>query len=258
MIKFISTAIRSARVRFCNRQFKSREAVALPVWESIKSKHDPNARFTNILAPVWRKSETYSGSNLILNDALNGLELGLWAIDSLTADCLWHYMESQHPSVILEFGSGSSTCVFAAWMKANNPNGIIVSVDQHDSEADKTNSLLRQHGLDTFAKVIAMPLRSDDRYDIDISRIQSLLNGRTVDVLFTDGPAGPDGCRDNTLTEVQDILSDGATWFLHDALRDGEMSILRKWESEGASPLGIIPIGMGLAVGKWNKKAQTT
>lgn len=254
MTEFIRTALRSSYTRFCHSQFKATEPVAINVWESIRTKHNPHNAIKDILAPVFRKKHPYSGSNPLLKDALRGLELGTWAIDSRAADRLWQYLDEKRPNTVLEFGSGTSTCVFSKWMMANNPNGTVISVDQHESEAAKTTDLLKERGLDPLTHVINMPMRPDDRYDINLSQIKELLNDRLVDILFTDGPAGRDGCRDNTFIETRDLLADNALWFLHDSLRDGEMNILREWESAGATPMGIIPFGMGLAVGTWRRK----
>lgn len=254
MYKFLATTIRALYLRVRCNQFKSTDPIPLENWDALKARHDPHNRITDILTPPFRKGTPYTGKIPQLMSALSELELGLWAIDSKAADRIWHYLDERHPSAVLEFGSGSSTCVFAAWMKANNPSGIVISVDQHEDEAKKTRELLNQRELASCTQVISMPLRTNDRYDIDLKKLQKLLEGRTVDILFTDGPAGQEGCRDNTLTETRPLMSNGALWFLHDALRDGEMNILRKWRAEGATVFGIIPFGMGLAVGTFYKQ----
>lgn len=254
MTKFILKALRASYIRLCHSQFNATEPVAIEIWESIRTKHNPYCSVKDILVPVLRKSHPYSGTNPLLQETLRGLELGTWAIDSRAADRLWQYLDEKRPNAVLEFGSGTSTCVFSKWMIENNPSGVVISVDQHESEASKTTRLLTERGLNPIAHVISMPVRSDDRFDINMPKIKELLNDRLVDILFTDGPAGRDGCRDNTFIETRDLLADNALWFLHDSLRDGEMNILRKWESAGAAPMGIIPFGMGLAVGTWRRK----
>ena len=95
------------------------------------------------------------------------------------------------------------------------------------------------------------PLSAASRYCIDLEQVKRHLDGRALDWVLIDGPAGPEGCRDTTLPGVISLCRDGARWFLDDALRDGELKILRDWSRlRGVYLEGIYPIGKGLATGR--------
>lgn len=181
---------------------------------------------------------------------LFGVELGTWAIDENTIDFLWSRLCEIRPETVLEFGSGSSTIVFSEWMKENNPDGLVVSIDQNEWAAKQTLETLRRFGLENLAKILVFGQDANERFIIDHESIKVAFGHRKVDVLFSDGPAGREGCRDNTLPDSFPLLADSAHWFLHDALRDPELDILRSWSNNpGVEVNGIVPFGNGLAVG---------
>ena len=252
MFEFPCRVAKSWVMRRRYSEFSSRVPVDLERWQKIAAKHSG----TDSLSPVsFRQGEIgYHGAHVELNDVFAGKELGTWAIDSRTIDFIWERLDVRRPNTIVEFGSGSSTCVFASWLKKSNPNGMIVSIDQNEWAAQETVGCLETFGLQGFVKLLIMNQGADDRYVIDLSQLGDALQGRRIDLVFSDGPAGVDGCRDNTLPSVLPLLADEAIWFLHDALRDGEMNICQLWKTiKGISVEGIVPFGKGLAVGTWNK-----
>ena len=252
MVEFLKSVwqTKSVRRRY-KKEFSVRCPIAVERWLEIAQ----SERSRDSLFPIsFRKGEIgYRGKHGELASVFAGAQLGTWAIDSKTIDFIWERMDERHPKTIVEFGSGSSTCVFASWLKKNNPDGKIVSIDQNEWAAQETEERLKAFGLQGFVKLLVMKQGANDRYEVDLSLLGDALQGRKVDLVFSDGPAGVDGCRDNTLPAVLPVLADEAIWFLHDALRDGEMNICQTWgKINGISVEGIVPFGNGLAVGIWN------
>lgn len=251
MLELVRRIVRSKMLRLRHSEFSSQVPVGVERWLAFVSSSEKDS-----LLPVrFRQGESgYQGVHDELKAVFVGQELGTWAIDSKTIDFIWDRLDKKRPDTIVEFGSGCSTCVFASWMKKKNPNGIIVSIDQNEWAAQETQGRLRAFDLQSFVKMINMKQDANDRYEVDLDRLGDALSGREINLVFSDGPAGVDGCRDNTLTSVIPLLADDAVWFLHDALRDGELEICRAWGTiKGISVEGIVPFGNGLAVGTWSK-----
>lgn len=250
MIGFLKDVWCSASVRRRYSEFKSIHPIPVSRWIDIAKREGRK----NALLPVrFRQGERgYIGLHAELKGIFENIELGTWAIDSKTMDFFWEHLSSKRVNTILEFGSGSSTCLFAAWMRCNNPEGRVISVDQNIWAANETRERLRMHCLETYSTVLVMDRRDDDRYSIDIEKLKEALSGRAVEMLFVDGPAGCDGCRDNTLPDSLSLFAEEGDFFVHDALRDGELDILLKWDRiQGVEVAGVMPYGNGLGVGKW-------
>ena len=257
MVSFLRQIWNTAAVRRRHPELNEARVIRLDALNKIRDEEFLRSGMSDVLTPVLFRKGTngYHGSHHELKSVFAGVELGTWAIDEKTMDWFWDTLDQVNPSVILEFGSGCSTCLFAAWMRLRNPRGVVVSVDQNEWAAEQTCNWLRRVGLDGFVKVLVMPLDRYDNYIVKVADIKNLLGGRTVDVVFSDGPAGRRGCRENTLPSVFGVLSSSAHWYLHDALRDGELEILRKWESQpGVSVNGVLPFGNGLAIGTFDAR----
>ena len=250
MIGFLKDVWCSASVRRRYTEFKSVVPVPVSRWIDIARRE---GRKDSLLPVRFNKGEHgYHGVHPELSKVFEDVELGTWAIDSMTMDYFWNHLSLKKTDVILEFGSGSSTCLFAAWMRSSNPDGLIVSVDQNEWAANETRKRLKRYNLDKYSKVLVMDRRDDDRYNIDIEKLREALSGRTVEMLFVDGPAGREGCRDNTLPECTALLADEGDFFIHDGLRDSEIDILMKWHQiKGVEVSGVLPYGNGLGVGTW-------
>ncbi|HRR34273.1 MAG TPA: hypothetical protein P5026_09260, partial [Kiritimatiellia bacterium] len=95
-----------------------------------------------------------------------------------------------------------------------------------------------------------VPIDESGKYQLD--EINHITNGAKFDFVFVDGPAGPDGCRRHTLPALRSHLSDKGVWFLHDALRDGELDVVQQWQRDDIfRTKGIYIVGQGLAMGEW-------
>jgi len=182
-------------------------------------------------------------------------ELGTWALDVASIEALWEKLQADRPAVVLEFGAGVSTVMlarYAQWRAAEGAERpIIVSIEQNAGVREKVEQRLASLGMSEGVHMMHAPLSETSRYRIDLEQVKQRLDGRAVDWLLIDGPAGPEGCRDSTLPDVMPLCRNGARWFLDDALRDGELGILREWSRlRGVEVEGIYPIGKGLATGR--------
>jgi hypothetical protein len=211
--------------------------------------------------------ETFKGSASSLSDPelarlLANDELGTWALDVATIEVLWDRLQVQQPRALLEFGAGVSTVILARYAEWRAAQGlerpVIVSIEQDASVRAKVKTRLAENGLSQDVHVLHAPLSEASRYRVDMDAIRQRLAGNEVDWVLIDGPAGPDGCRVSTLPDVMALCADRARWFLDDALRDGEIGILRDWaRRRNVTVEGIYPIGKGLATGTVGQATAT-
>lgn len=211
--------------------------------------------------------ETFKGAGSSLSDPelarlLANDELGTWALDAATIEVLWEKLQAERPDVVLEFGAGVSTVVLARYAQWRLAQGfkqpMILSLEQDAAVREKVERRLASLGLSEDIHVLHAPLSEASRYRIDLDALKRQLGGSTIDWILIDGPAGPDGCRVSTLPDIMPLCADGARWFLDDALRDGEIRILREWSRlRNVTVEGIYPIGKGLATGTLRHAAAT-
>jgi hypothetical protein len=209
--------------------------------------------------------ETFKGTAASLSDPelarlLAGDELGTWALDVATIEVLWERLQAERPRAVIEFGAGVSTMILARYAQWRTEQGmeraVIVSVEQDAAVRERVEQRLAANGLSEDAHVLHAPLTEASRYRIDVEAIEQCLSGSAADWVLIDGPAGPEGCRVSTLPDVMALCADGARWFLDDALRDGEIGILREWSRlRNVTVEGIYPIGKGLATGTVSRAA---
>jgi hypothetical protein len=185
---------------------------------------------------------------LLRNDVL-----GTWALDVPTIDFLWERMKQDTPKIIIECGAGISTLVLASYATTYGVgfgDPLVVSLEQSSQVKQETESRLVRDGLSNHVRILHAPVSGQGRYEIETDQLALQLREEKVDWLLIDGPSGPDGCRAWTLALLSELCRPGARWFLDDAFRDGELSVLRDWSRwPGVVVEGIYPIGKGLATG---------
>jgi hypothetical protein len=209
----------------------------------------------NPLIPPLRSLRS-KGKTLAIPELRELLEydsLGRWALDAETITVFWDFLWQSKPRIILECGSGVSTLVLGAYATLNSAKEgqeyNVISLEQDKQLRDKIEVRLKNKRLDRFVKVLHAPLDSEGNYDI--ATLERTLSPRTVNLLLIDGPFGAMGRRIHTLPELKRFCSDNARWFLDDAFRDGEISILHQWQRlTGVIVDGIYPVGKGLATGR--------
>jgi predicted O-methyltransferase YrrM len=216
----------------------------IPVADALAPRSGSTARSTAQLHDRWLAEHL-------------GETIGIWSLHVATVNFLSRRMLVARPRAILEFGSGVSTLCFAHW--ARELHGAdrcsVVAIEQEATFAERTTGLLRQFGLEGVATVVHAPLgnvtvlgRPFVCYLLDVERIVRLLAG-PAELVLVDGPsAGSGGSRFATLPIARAALAEGATVFLDDALRDGELAVAQQWERllPWLRVRGIHPFGKGL------------
>jgi hypothetical protein len=138
------------------------------------------------------------------------------------------------PKLILELGSGSSTVLFAAALRANG-GGRLISVEHDEAHARHTAQMLEQAGLSSWVQQEIAPLterRVGDRtfswYALD--PLLRTLNEK-VDFLFVDGPPGKiqSLSRYPALPILAPHLAPRAIVFVDDGGRDDELQMIEMW-----------------------------
>ncbi len=252
MITYLKAKIRNSIINWKHHELQSGQILDFDTVRHLNESYSRNGTIEDPISPLGKGEIGYTGEHSELADIFSGVELGTWAIDSRTMDWLWDFLNKNKPNTILEFGSGSSTCLFCTWMKKYNKSGMVISIEQNKSEAEKTSARLSAHGMANNGKVIFMETDAAGRIIVDQRKIAQELHGKKVEMLFVDGPAGPTGCRENTLMASMPLLATSGHWFLHDSYRTGELDIIKRWSVlNGITTIGILARGKGLCVGRW-------
>lgn len=147
---------------------------------------------------------------------------------------LFHLIRRQRPRLILELGSGSSTVLFAASLRANG-SGRVIAVEHDPEHARQTEALLEQAELSDRAEVVLAPLKdlplnggTFQWYDL-----QPLIKGLTdkIDLLFVDGPPGrvQSLSRFPALPVLAPHLSPRAVIVVDDGAREDETKMIEMW-----------------------------
>jgi predicted O-methyltransferase YrrM len=147
---------------------------------------------------------------------------------------LFHMIRRQRPRLIMELGSGSSTVLFAAALRANG-NGRVISVEHDAQHVKHTKALLEQAELSDRVQLVSAPLteitfsnRTFQWYDLG-SILPSLTD--KIDLLFVDGPPGKvqSLSRFPALPILLPHLSPRATIVVDDGAREDEVKMVELW-----------------------------
>jgi hypothetical protein len=218
------------------------------VLKAISDCPDPLLPSQDVLQATGASLSAPELQKMLRNDVL-----GLWALDTPTIDVLWKSLQRERPKLAVECGAGLSTLVLAMHAAScSNATGRcrVLSLEQDLSIKEQTQLRLAKHGLSEYAEIWHIPVSSEGMYEVDATELEERLREEKIDWLLIDGPAGPDGCRVRTLPVLSSYCRKGARWFLDDAFRDGELSILREWcRLPDIAVHGIFPIGKGLGTG---------
>lgn len=155
-----------------------------------------------------------------------------WSATPELALAVYQEIRKNKPEQIFELGSGVST-IIASYGLQQNDKGAIVSLDHDETYAQKTTNQLKNHKVDTFARVETCPLVS---YEMENSTwqwydLKNLSLDKKIDMLLIDGPPVKTNknARFPALPLLIDKMSDDAVIIMHDTNRPSEKSILSKW-----------------------------
>lgn len=147
---------------------------------------------------------------------------------------LFHLIRRHRPKLVMELGSGSSTVLFAAALRANG-SGRVISVEHDREHVKHTAALLEQAELSDRVDLVLAPLsdltlngRTFQWYDFHPA--QKTL-GEKVDLLFVDGPPGKvqSLSRFPALPMLAPHLSPRAVVVVDDGAREDEARMVEMW-----------------------------
>ena len=231
--------------------------IPLGYWLILRSVVRPVFRFPDPLFPPSYKSLRSTRASLQvleLQQLLWNDLLGLWTLDGTTIGFLWKKIQQDRPKLVIECGAGVSTLILGKYAALCWPeftdSSIVFSLEQDFQLKQVIESRLAEYGVSDRVQILHTPISEQGKYELDTNKLWEQLGSKKVDWLLIDGPSGPEGCRVWTLPLLARFCRPGARWFLDDALRDGELRVLREWlRLPGIVVEGIYPIGKGLGTG---------
>jgi predicted O-methyltransferase YrrM len=146
----------------------------------------------------------------------------------------FHLIRRHRPKLILELGSGSSTVLFAAALRANG-NGRVISIEHDGEHVERTRSMLEHADLLDRVELAHAPLvdlalndRTFQWYDLG-AKLAALTE--KIDFLFVDGPPGKVQTlsRFPALPILASHLSPRALVVVDDGAREDEMKMVEMW-----------------------------
>lgn len=158
-------------------------------------------------------------------NSLPNLPYGLSALGRDSAGIINDYLYEANPKTILEFGSGTSTFIFAAY--ATEAGAKVISLEHIEKYYNQTLSL-----LDWYSQFIDLRLCKIDNQNYISDKDLPL----GIDFVLIDGPpayGGPDHVgREKTFPQIYNYLSPHWNVFLDDAKRSHEKNCLDLWKEK--------------------------
>lgn len=145
-------------------------------------------------------------------------------------------VQKTKPSVIVELGSGVSTCYLAAFLKEAKIKGKVYSIEHDHFFLEKTREYIEANNLQDYVELIHAPLKElkieDNNYLwYDINALKGIPE---IDLLIIDGPPG-DVCKNArypALPVLHKKMKRGSIAVLDDLIRRDEKEIVEKWKVE--------------------------
>lgn len=158
-----------------------------------------------------------------------------WAISPDFAVLVLKAYLNSRPKVILEFGSGISSVLLGYAIKQHGFGHVYTL--EHDLEyAEKTRSILKQHGLDSFVTILHCELID---YTIDQNNwkwynLEKLDSEIRVEMVVVDGPPYQvqDKSRYPALKLLDKNIVKGGTLLVDDCRRGEDMEVVKLWLKE--------------------------
>lgn len=134
---------------------------------------------------------------------------------------------------VLEFGSGLSTIILARYIKVNNLQCRIYSVEDNHGWAQFVREQLIKFDCEDVAEILVCPLKTNEAGFMwyDESLIENFIRGSKFDVISIDGPSAKydEMIRERSLYKVIDYLNNDFFIVLDDIRRKGESQIFEVW-----------------------------
>lgn len=143
---------------------------------------------------------------------------------------------------IVECGSGISTLYVASLLKQLKSGAVFQSIDHDKNWITILKDQLAENGLSDYVQFIHAPLSrcrqslNESCLWYDTDKIEEAITGRSIDLLFIDGP--PANKKNLELSRYPAVpifsshLAENNTVILDDASRKSERSIVKMWKKE--------------------------
>jgi hypothetical protein len=157
-----------------------------------------------------------------------------WAISPELARLAIEQILVYRPSMIVEFGSGTSTHVFAQIAK-DLPGTRIVSFEHDSLWYANTLVELSSQGLDNvdlrYAPLVPTEIQGQEFLWYDKSSMTDLSE---IDFVVVDGPPGHVGpeARYPTCPMLESKCAPGCVWIVDDTIREDEKNMVKRWIRE--------------------------
>lgn len=216
--------------------------------------------FDKLIRGAYRAQTGAGLANQRLARAMQKMQVGAASLNTEALNFLEAELKQKKANLVAEFGSGLSTVCLAHFMREIHPenDGILVySFEQSREYAAETEQLLKNFGLDAYAKVVFAPLAKLDlggdktvSYNFE-PLLDSLFSTKKPDWILIDGPAHDDWLsRYAPLILLAPYAANGAKFYLDDAAREREMDNALRW-SKLPNVIGVMyhPLGEGIVSG---------
>lgn len=246
--------------------YASRVAVgSLPRMPIALWRHVPSSAKKWIGWRVFDRGEEFAWSRIDADPILRSLcPRTEYAVSPSTVLFLWKLLNKSKPARLIEFGSGTSTCLLGAYARQFQQVGLsirVVSIEDDASYLEVTRSRLRREGLESYVELLHCPVsdqmlmgRTITAYSLREEDLVSEARDGEFDLCLIDGPPGSIG-RVGCLPLVARHLAHGATVLIDDAYRSGEQDAIRTWRKAFPGSLGNLKLlladGHGLAMATW-------
>ncbi len=155
---------------------------------------------------------------------------------------IYQHISEHKPKLVVELGSGVSTVVIAAALKANGDGGLLHSLDHEATFAEATSKLLAKHAFADIATVHHAPLApwrptKETKLGTEwqwYSVPETVGSLQDIDLLVIDGPPKATGpfARYPAVPHFRDRMASNCTVLLDDASREEERKVVKAWASD--------------------------
>lgn len=169
-----------------------------------------------------------------------------WALSPSTILYLWNILSEKKPRNIIEFGSGTSTQIFAAYAKEAEQQGIQVRICsiEHDKDwFERCQNFLSTSGQLKYVTLQHAPLteqtflgRRMTAYTVPEQIFEQFDSQGGFDLCLIDGPPGTIG-RCGSLAIAAPHLASNAEIILDDAYRTNEQDVIAEWKQNWKTQL---------------------
>jgi hypothetical protein len=250
-----------ARLAYWNLRRKYGMRIPIEKIAPLRSLTSMESGFDKLIRGAYREQTGAGLANQTLAQAMQKMQVGAASLNSESLNFLEQELKRNKASLVAEFGSGLSTVCFAHFMREMHPSReeiMVISFEQSPEYGAQTEELLKNFGLEAYARVVIAPLAEINlgaektvSYNI-VPQLESLFSTRKPDWILIDGPAHEDWLtRYAPLVLLAPYAAKNAAFYLDDAAREREMDNALRWNKlPNVSEVYYHPCGEGIVSGR--------